>query len=573
MRFGLISLLFIGIQFTAWSQTSVYFSTLNPKVCTTQDTVDISWFCGATPNSKGYGQNGFYGGWWSTTVASKKYCFIQDTTAKSSFGYVVPSCLGVNGQNGNPASWKITYHYRTVNGDTLRDSVNLTVVALPQVLIGPDTFVCSNADSIQIQPYPNFANANLNWVSPPSPLVNHPNSPLHYNSVTRKHTFYPKRATQDSTYMLVYKATDNMGCENTDTAYYHIKSLPVVDAGILGAVCNDEQPFSLSDKSGASPTGGSWTSEPFISSVSQFGILSPKDINKDTVILFHYTYTNLWGCSATDTVLLKVSKVPLVTLTVNKTQVCEQDSVIVLYGQPHAKGGRYRANSADLGFDYTYNTFNPNPKVNPYAIVGKNMFLYIYTDSATGCRGMDSASIIIDGKPDVEIIASERYEGGLPFLLKATKKYTTALYWSRWGDGQFSFGSPTQVDSVTTSDSALYVAGNNDVNNRTFTVLLRSANNGLCPADADTLVVGVWATGVKNLLQSGLQIYPIPAYKWLYIEHNGQKYQYTIHNQFGQVCLKGEQEEKIDIGALKRGVYFLTIQTQDGNFGQRILVQ
>jgi hypothetical protein len=53
----------------------------------------------------------------------------------------------------------------------------------------------------------------------------------------------------------------------------------------------------------------------------------------------------------------------------------------------------------------------------------------------------------------------------------------------------------------------------------------------------------------------------------------GQKYQYTIHNQLGQVCLKGEQEEKIDIGALKRGVYFLTIQTQDGNFGQRILVQ
>jgi hypothetical protein len=134
---------------------------------------------------------------------------------------------------------------------------------------------------------------------------------------------------------------------------------------------------------------------------------------------------------------------------VSKTQVCEQDSVIVLYGQPHAKGGRYRANSADLGFDYTYNTFNPNPKVNPYAIVGKNKFLYIYTDSATGCRGMDSASAIIDGKPDVEIIAPERYEGGLPFLLNATKKYTAALYWSRLGDGQFSFGSPAQVDSVS----------------------------------------------------------------------------------------------------------------------------
>ncbi|MBP6302107.1 MAG: T9SS type A sorting domain-containing protein [Bacteroidia bacterium] len=573
MRFGLISLLFIGIQFTAWSQTSVYFSTLNPKVCTTTDTVDISWFCGATPNSKGYGQNGFYGGWWSTTVASKKHCFIQDTTANSSFGYVVPSCLGVNGQNGNPASWKITYHYRTVNGDTLRDSVNLTVAALPQVLIGSDTFVCNNADSIQFQPYPNFANANLNWVSPPSPLVNHTNSPLLYNSVTRKHTFYPKRATQDSTYMLVYKATDNMGCENTDTAYYHIKPLPVVNAGVLGAVCNDEQPFSLSDKSGASPTGGSWMSEPFISSVSQFGILSPKDINKDTVILFHYTYTNLWGCSATDTVLLKVSKVPLVTLTVSKTQVCESDSIIFLYGQPHSSGGLYYLNSTGLGVHYTYNYFIPNKKISPAVVIGVNKALYVYKNPATGCRGMDSASIIIDGKPDVEIIASERYEGGLPFLLKATKKYTTALYWSRWGDGQFSFGSPTQVDSVATSDSALYVAGNDDVNNRTFTVLLRSANNGLCPADADTLVVGVWPTGVKNLLQSGLRIYPIPAYKWLYIEHNGQKYQYTIHNQLGQVCLKGEQEEKIDIGALKRGVYFLTIQTQDGNFGQRILVQ
>ncbi len=63
----------------------------------------------------------------------------------------------------------------------------------------------------------------------------------------------------------------------------------------------------------------------------------------------------------------------------------------------------------------------------------------------------------------------------------------------------------------------------------------------------------------ENLAFEKVKIFPNPSYESIYIEGGVNNQEYEIANSLGQVLIKGNYVGKIDISALKKGIYFISI--------------
>jgi len=83
------------------------------------------------------------------------------------------------------------------------------------------------------------------------------------------------------------------------------------------------------------------------------------------------------------------------------------------------------------------------------------------------------------------------------------------------------------------------------------------------------VIVGVGENGENEYVA----VYPNPASTMLSINSNGDVTNVTLVNTIGQVVYSNTNANAIDISNYERGVYFITVETENGSTTQKVLVQ
>ena len=221
-------------------------------------------------------------------------------------------------------------------GCVANDSINITINISPTVNLGVDTTACgsltldaSNAGSTYAWSTGNTAQTELVTVSGP------------YN----------------------VEVTDSNGCSATDSIVVTINANPLVTLGQDAGGCTNVVLVSTLNGShlwSDNSTGTSLT-------VTNSGT-------------YWLTFTDVNGCSGSDTINITIYGNPVVTSSASSTSVCADDADVTLTGTP--AGGTF------TGTSVTGSNFDPSTGAGSYPI------LYTYVDT-NGCSGTSSVTIAV----------------------------------------------------------------------------------------------------------------------------------------------------------------------------------
>jgi hypothetical protein len=227
-------------------------------------------------------------------------------------------------------------------GCSATDSITVNVNALPAVNLGNDITACAGGPVLLDA---GVAGMTYNW-----------------NTGDTTQTIF---AT--TTGVFAVTATDSLGCSATDSVNVSFSALPLVNLGNDTTLCGGSVTLDAG-------TGGNI----FIWSTGD----STQTIVAASTALYGVTVTDSLGCSSTDSVLVTINAIPVVSLSLTQDTLCDQDSLFVLLGSP--AGGTFG------GAFVSGNTFDPVA-----AGVGTHVVYYTFTD-ANGCSATDSATVIVD---------------------------------------------------------------------------------------------------------------------------------------------------------------------------------
>ena len=85
------------------------------------------------------------------------------------------------------------------------------------------------------------------------------------------------------------------------------------------------------------------------------------------------------------------------------------------------------------------------------------------------------------------------------------------------------------------------------------------------------------ATGINSVQESEFLLFPNPNEGLFYLESKGEQIQsYSIYNSLGKIVWEEKTNgvfERIDLSKQAKGLYFIAVETEDGVFVEKILVQ
>jgi hypothetical protein len=201
-------------------------------------------------------------------------------------------------------------------------------------------------------------------------------------------TFSAATAGVGGPYSILYEYTDVNGCYNSTTQTVSVNPLPVVSfTGFIGTYCiNDNTPVALTGSpSGGVFTGSGITGNTFVPSIAQVG-------NNSVT----YTYTNLNGCTNTQTQVVVVNSLPVVSFTGLNGPYCEDYSTAVLLTGSNPPGGTFSSNGAGL----TDNGNGTASYVASVAGAGTHTITYTYTN-LNGCTNSQIQSVLVNTLPSL----------------------------------------------------------------------------------------------------------------------------------------------------------------------------
>lgn len=179
---------------------------------------------------------------------------------------------------------------------------------------------------------------------------------------------------------ITYSYTNAQGCSSADSSTIRVNSLPVVNLSSFLSTCVNSSPFTLS---GGTPGGGFYSGN----GVSA-GTFNPATAGVGTHSIV-YSYTNVQGCTNSDTSSITVNALPVVSLS-SFPSVCIDASPFALTGG-NPTGGVYSGAGVSSGI------FNPST-----AGAGNQLITYSYTDG-NGCSASALSSIFINSLPVVDV--------------------------------------------------------------------------------------------------------------------------------------------------------------------------
>ena len=226
------------------------------------------------------------------------------------------------------------------NGCKGTDTLVLTVNANPVVNLGNDTAVCAGA-SVTLD----AGNAGATYL---------------WNDATMMQT---TTATMSNSYSVV--VTDANGCKGTDTLVLTVNANPLVNLGNDTAVCAGA---SVTLNAGNTGSTYAWSNT-----------ATTQTISATTANSYSVVVSNAAGCKGSDTVVVSINSLPVVTLTLSKDTVCQNSGVVTLTGTP--AGGVFS------GTNVTGSSFNPSA-------VGSQTLSYAVTD-VNGCSASATKAVVV----------------------------------------------------------------------------------------------------------------------------------------------------------------------------------
>lgn len=191
-----------------------------------------------------------------------------------------------------------------------------------------------------------------------------------------------------------YTVTQN-GCSNASTVNISVNALPQVSAGSNLSICTNSGAQNLN---GASPSGGTWSGAPFVSSSGQ---LNPP-YSAGTYTLTYSVTQN--GCTGTDQLSLTVRSTPTVNAGSNRS-ICANGSNLTLTGFSPS-GGVWSGNGVS-----PTGVFSPSS-----SLVGNQVLTYSVTQN--GCTGSSQITVNVKSIPSINTGPNESAcQSGLTFKL------------------------------------------------------------------------------------------------------------------------------------------------------------
>ncbi len=255
------------------------------------------------------------------------------------------------------------------------DNIKVTVVPYPWVDAGPDLDLCLGTVLQLSLSDSSLQNPSYKWA---------PDSALAQTLLRNPYTV-PLKTTQ------YFVTVTNEGiCSVSDSMTIRVHSLPSVYAGQDLRTCfGDSVTLSAS-----ASRGGTFHWSPPIGLSDTLG----PDIQASPPVTTHYTltFTDSFGCSSNDQVLLRVDPLPDVRITASQSgNICLEDTIFL---QASGAANYHWEPAAQINDPNSFSTF---------AVPDSSLTIYLYGTDANLCQNMDTLTVSVLPIPYPEILSSK----------------------------------------------------------------------------------------------------------------------------------------------------------------------
>ncbi|MDX2001366.1 MAG: PKD domain-containing protein [Chitinophagales bacterium] len=189
--------------------------------------------------------------------------------------------------------------------------------------------------------------------------------------------------TTTSTYF-VTGTSSSTGCADTITTTVRVNALPLVEAGPDVNLCNQPIAETLTGYSPTTGGTGIWTGSPYVTSS---GVFTP---NRMDTLFLYYSFTDLNGCSAQDSITVRIID-PLVADAGNNDTVCLNDALVLPVNNFPLTGGIW--SGAGI-VDPNTGMFNPS-------VAGAGLHTLQFSFGSGTCLTSDSRTILVHSLPNL----------------------------------------------------------------------------------------------------------------------------------------------------------------------------
>ncbi|MES2589829.1 MAG: T9SS type A sorting domain-containing protein [Bacteroidota bacterium] len=288
-----------------------------------------------------------------------------------------------------------------LNGCSANDTLVVTVNSLPSVNAGADLVACLGSLTTVVA----SGGLTLSWD----------------NGVFDNVPFYPNLGNTT----LVVTGTDINGCSDKDTMILTVNPLPIVDAGLDQAVCENTSVTLMGlGFDFYTWNNGIFDNVPFTPTVGTTSyVLTGTDVN---------------GCSANDTMLLTVNSLPTINV-INSLEICQNEAVSLtatssspfIFWLDQSSGG---------------NTITQNETYSSNAILTDTM-LYVAAFE-NGCQSLvSSVQITVNSIPQISLSSTNTDCGLSNGVATASISQGTAPFNYYWSNGEQQNLSITNIET------------------------------------------------------------------------------------------------------------------------------
>jgi len=362
---------------------------------------------------------------------------VLTATGAASYSWAPSTGLSCSNCASPTASPSVTTTYivtgSNANSCSGTDTITVYVNPLPTVSAGPDKSICAGGNTSLLA----SGASSYSWTPSTGLSCSSCNNPT---------------ATPGSTTAYVVNGTDTNGCANTDTAIVTVNPLPAVNAGADRAVCNGTA-------ASLTATGAStYTWSPAIG-LSCTSCANPT-ANPTSTTTYVVTGTDTHGCVNTDTVVVSIRALPIVTAGAD-VSVCKGSSITL-----SATGASTYVWSPVSGLSCSAcASTTATPLVTTsYVVTGTDTY---------GCSNRDTVKVTVNNLATVS--AGPDQDVCLGNSVKLTATGTSSFVWTpTTGLSCTSCYNPTATPTATTTYFVTGTDTNGCSNTDTIVVTVRS---------------------------------------------------------------------------------------------------
>lgn len=357
----------------------------------------------------------------------------------------------------------LRYTVSDINGCKKSSNTTFSVIRLPEIVL-KDTSVCADKGKVDLKqlvlPPTSTAPGNWQWSS----TTNEANTAIESNG--KNALFNLSKVTQGQSYPLCLKTVNTYNCENTNCLTITVREVPIVDAGFVAPVCENDTIFRLNQ---ASPPGGVWqsTSTGFVNNTW----FNPALVSAGQTYPLTYTY-DIPGnfCPVTDSLFITIKPKPIITLT-PPANVCSDTGTINLMDLVNPKGGIW--SGIGVATNGSFNATNNS---------GTTTIKYDY-QGLNFCKNNITSSFSVQTTPKVSLNQPGPACIGFPFNLSSQYTDAGGVNWTTAGSGNFTTPSLPNTDyNASTGDLA---AGN-------VKVFVTTTGNGICKPATQSVTINIY---------------------------------------------------------------------------------